>query len=109
MTHEEDAPGHTADPLIIAYLDTATLTHTTTDVTHHTGDPPLIEASPEITANQGPTWLTNIIAKHQPDHPITPDGQNGKQTTRITNRSPLMTHLLSITVLMNKTVTRRMI
>ena len=72
MTHEEGTPDHTADPHIAAYLNTDTLTHTAIDVTHHTGDPPLTEASPEITANPDPTKLTKILTKHQAVHPTTP-------------------------------------
>ena len=109
MIQEEAIPSHTTDPHAVAHLDTKTNTHAATDVTQHTGDPHLTEDSPGITANQGLTQLINAIAKHQPDHPTAPNEQNGKQITEITNKSPLMTHHLSTTVPMSKTVTRRMI
>ena len=109
ITHGGDTQDHTADPHITACLNTGTLTHTTIDMTHHTGDLHPAEASPEITVNLDPTQHPNITIQHQPDHPTTPNDQNGKRTAGLTNRSLLMTHHQSTTVLMTRTATQRMI
>ena len=78
--------------------------HTTTDKTLHTGDPHHTEVSQEITVDPDHAHHTNTPTKHHQNHPTAPTTQPRRTKTGNINKSPLMTHHLNITALMNKPV-----
>ena len=101
MTHKGATPGHITNPHTTAHHTTETQAHITTDETLHTEDPHHTEVFPGITVDPDHMHHTNKTAKHHQNHLTALTGQPGKAKTGNINKSPLMTHHLNTTALMN--------
>ena len=96
--------GPISDPHTTAYHVKGTQMHTATDETLHTGYPHHTEVSQEIAVDPDHAHHTNTPTKHHQNHPTAPTTQPGRTKTGNINKSPLMTHHLNVTALMNKPV-----
>ena len=94
--------GPITNPHTTAHHAKETQKHTTTNKTLHTGDPHHTEVSQEITVNPDHAHHANTPTNHHQNHPTAPTAQPGRTRTGNINKSPLMTHHLNITALMNK-------
>ena len=105
----EVTPGHITDVHTEAHLTTDTCTHIVINEIHHTGDLHHTEAFLHIlgiAVGQDHITCTELPIWHPPNPPTALAGQPGKTRIRNTNKSPLMTPHLIITVLMNHPVSQ---
>ena len=101
-THKGVVLGPITNPLTAAHHAKEIQVHTTTNETLHTGDPHHTEVSPEIAVYPDHAHHTNTPTRHHQNCPTAPTAQTGRTKTGNINKSPLMTHHLDITALMNK-------
>ena len=101
VTHEGVTPGHITHSHTTAHHPTETQVHIATNKTFHTEDPLHTEVFPWIAVDPDHVHHTNTTAKHHQNCLTAPTRQPGKTKTGNINKSPLMTHHLNTTALMN--------
>ena len=104
VTHKRVTPGNITDPHTPAHHATETQADITTNETLHTQDPHHTGVFPGIAVDPDHMHHTNTTAKHHQNHLTAPTGQPGKTRIESINKSPLMTHHLNTTALMNNPV-----